>query len=538
MVNKYKKILYFSLFIFFVCFLGFNKVEASNVYGSAWSEGVGWISFNSCESPNNCSSGGGIPSYGVNLDPSTNRVSGTAWNKNIGIISFNPNDWGVCPPDNSGCDLNNFTNEWGDGGWARVLSTVHGLNGGSPGPKANSGGWDGWISLGNGNVYNATIDFTNQVSMIDANFPANTFSLDNSSNGYWWGDEVIGWIDLNPNGGIPYDLTRGGVFITELDSNLVLYGPAYVTAGNDATFTWEALNGFTPTECQRTGVGFGNWDESFYSVNTTSGTFADVEVPHDNNTQGTQTIYTLECRDGSATYQASWSVIINKFAPEVSFPYSCMAKGSVPTLEIQNLNDAENYSCDIYANDSMDPNRYVGNTTSPSIDDTNWNNIDTEYTLECVNGDTNSAQHQSVYSTPVDVCEPFFQITGDTRCGTTQTNQKYGDELTISGPAEYSANVVLTINEFFGFDESPVSISSPDSNVSFSQPEFLFNGSYDTITATYTINEANYITATNNGVNPIVVPINLDPSPKNPISLNFCPTGSGFVKYTPIYKPF
>lgn len=526
-----KKYIYLTITVIFMCFLGFSKVEASNVYGNAWSEGVGWISFNSCISPNSCSTSS-VPSHGVTLDPGTNQVSGTAWNKNIGIISFNPSDWGTCPPDSGSCNLGTFTNKWADGGWARAISVVDGAY-----LKNNTGGWDGWISLGNSSIYGASIDFSAYVDMLNTDFPSHTFTVNDVHNSYWWGGDVIGWIDLRPSGGSPYDITNGGVFITELDSNLVLYGPSYITAGNSATFTWEALNGFTPTQCTRMSSGSTNWDEALYIVNATSGTIYDIQVPHDNNTQGMQTDYTLECTDGSVTYQAVWSVIVNKFAPEVYFPYSCIAKAYTPTLEIQNLGDADNYSCDVYANDDNDPNRFVGTTNSSSIDDSGWNDINTDYTLQCTNGSTNQASYQSPSATSVQVCSPFFGVHGDTRCSTTQTNEKYGDELILSG-GDYVANVVLTLNNFFGFDED-VDISSPDSNVSFSSNQFTSSGgSYNTITATYTISEANYITATNDGEDPIVVPINLDPNSRASLSLNFCPSGSGFIKYRPVYKPF
>lgn len=84
-----------SLVIFpIICFIIFSYlffsfqnskvVEAGiddNVSGYAWSENIGWISFNST------SSGGGID-YGVDVDISTGDFSGYAWSENIGWISF------------------------------------------------------------------------------------------------------------------------------------------------------------------------------------------------------------------------------------------------------------------------------------------------------------------------------------------------------------------------------------------------------------------------------------------------------------------
>ena len=59
-----------------------------NVWGWAWSENIGRISFR-------CS-GGGID-YGVDIDEITGVFSGGAWSSNIGWISFNPTDLAGCP---------------------------------------------------------------------------------------------------------------------------------------------------------------------------------------------------------------------------------------------------------------------------------------------------------------------------------------------------------------------------------------------------------------------------------------------------------
>ena len=89
------KIKIFILITFLISsFFIFEKVEAGsehNVYGWAWSENIGWISFNStnCDADNNGQSDGIIPdcppaetliaSYGVKIDPLTGVFSGYAW---------------------------------------------------------------------------------------------------------------------------------------------------------------------------------------------------------------------------------------------------------------------------------------------------------------------------------------------------------------------------------------------------------------------------------------------------------------------------
>lgn len=72
---------------------------SGGLFGYAWNDGIGWISFN-CDQTgvgggNNCASGGGVD-YGVTINPSTGDFSGWAWNDIAGWISFN----------SSNCDLN------------------------------------------------------------------------------------------------------------------------------------------------------------------------------------------------------------------------------------------------------------------------------------------------------------------------------------------------------------------------------------------------------------------------------------------------
>lgn len=160
-------------------FFGAKSAHSSslnNVSGYAWSENIGWISFNDTNdnSPT---------SYGVNVDV-TNRAtggtgdfSGYAWSQNIGWVSFNRVDTGTPP----GAPFNGTSGpiaqvNWSTGavtGWARALSGV-----------GSTGGWDGWIKL--------------------AKDPSDTgalYGVRNSGNdfvGFAWGADVAGWIDFAP----------------------------------------------------------------------------------------------------------------------------------------------------------------------------------------------------------------------------------------------------------------------------------------------------------------------------------------------------
>ena len=154
-----------------------------NVSGWAWSENIGWVSFNStnCDSDENgitdtgnypqCPDGAVSADYGVNINPADGSFSGYAWSESIGWIDFAP-DGPYPKPPNYSAKVND------DGkvsGWARALSYT--------------GGWDGWIKLDG-----VSIDIVNR-----------DFS------GYAWGSDVIGWLSFagsNYNVATTFDFNR------------------------------------------------------------------------------------------------------------------------------------------------------------------------------------------------------------------------------------------------------------------------------------------------------------------------------------------
>lgn len=162
------------LTIFFTIDFGLNnnKVNAGvshNLSGYAWSDNVGWISFN-CTDLSSCST----TDYGVGINSSDGNLFGYAWSPNIGWITFNQSELSGCPSGTCVANLSQNTLS----GWAKALSSS----------DSESGGWDGWISLNGGN-YGVTFDIS-----------TNKFS------GYAWGSDVIGWVDFNPQyGGIVKD---------------------------------------------------------------------------------------------------------------------------------------------------------------------------------------------------------------------------------------------------------------------------------------------------------------------------------------------
>ena len=125
--------------------------SSSSLSGYAWSENIGWVSLSGSN-------------YGLSID-TNKKLSGYAWSDNIGWISANDDDLEDCPktPCTAKLQSNNLN------GWLKVLS----------GGTANSGSWDGWISLsGKDPDYGPVLS-------------NGTFS------GYAWGGDVVGWLDFS-----------------------------------------------------------------------------------------------------------------------------------------------------------------------------------------------------------------------------------------------------------------------------------------------------------------------------------------------------
>lgn len=189
-----------------------------NMNGFAWSGNVGLISFNStnCDTDGDgtVESGEGttgcpvvgttIPNYGVKISEDASGIgilSGYAWadKDHLGWISFNRTDTGV-PPSSAGYDPGSAYNvlAYVDSGnklqgWARALAACDRSvpadddcgDVGEGGAGANSGGWDGWIALGD---TKPSVD------------PAYGVSLNTGTkefNGFAYGSDVIDWMSFN-----------------------------------------------------------------------------------------------------------------------------------------------------------------------------------------------------------------------------------------------------------------------------------------------------------------------------------------------------
>mgnify|MGYP001285499920 CR=1 FL=1 len=236
-----------------------NAQTQSNVHGWAWSDNIGWISFN-CANTSSCSD----VDYGVYFSDTGGELSGHAWSDNIGWISFNEDDLGGCPSGSCKAKLagNNFQ------GWAKALA----------GGGLESGDWDGWISLkGSNPSYGVTLN-------------------ENSLESFAWGSEVVGWIDFSPQ------FAGSGVFIGDIPTVDLSASPVVVNEGDTSTLSWTTQNVDTCTGTD----GTPDWPGSKAISDT------DVNVGPINS----DTVYTLSCSGENGTVIDSETVFVSSESPD------------------------------------------------------------------------------------------------------------------------------------------------------------------------------------------------------------------------------
>jgi len=194
------RVAFMVAFLFFYCGLFCcNNAKAAateNILGWAWSENIGWISFNdlNCDVDgdgtyndgglNDCpNDDSAVIPYGVNVDSATGNFSGYAWSSSIGWVRFQQSAVPEVPPDNfafsANCDDPTTCDEIGDNCTACYNSTDNNVYGWA---KILALGDDGWLKM-NG-TWSDGVNLSN-----------NDFS------GWAWNDDnnntSIGWVSFN-----------------------------------------------------------------------------------------------------------------------------------------------------------------------------------------------------------------------------------------------------------------------------------------------------------------------------------------------------
>lgn len=195
-------VVFFTFLSFFIYDTNVQRISAGsqhNLSGYAWSETIGWVSFN-CLSAGNCTTS----DYGVTISPTTGILSGYAWSENIGWISFNETTGcpsGTCTPTMS-------LSTGALSGWAKAVA----------GGSSQSGGWDGWISLsGSSPAYGVTIPV-----------------LGGTTSGYAWGSTVVGWLQWSnvTYGGIPANNIPSAIIVSPISNPSITPGQSVSFSGS------------------------------------------------------------------------------------------------------------------------------------------------------------------------------------------------------------------------------------------------------------------------------------------------------------------
>lgn len=203
-----------------------SSPNAKPLCGFAWGatdegplseNGVGWLSFNSedCDKDHDGMSDTNIsgcpavatvvPQYKVTVS-SDGTLKGCAWSPNVGWVKFNnlsgfPSYAGNSQRDARLASGSNATTQSTTlEGWARACAGTTSGDCGTMNDHAS--GWDGWISLKNSGIANATVTYLNGV------FSGNA-----------WGSDVVGWLGFNTGNSSAVRLCSVQLFDFDLTSN-------------------------------------------------------------------------------------------------------------------------------------------------------------------------------------------------------------------------------------------------------------------------------------------------------------------------------
>lgn len=232
--------------------------SATQMTGWAWSENIGWISFNSknCDAnkdgqsdgtPSGCPAAGTpMTQYGVTRQ-SNGDLTGYAWSEHIGWIKFDPSGPYPGSPNRSA----RVPNVGAASGWFRAI--------------ASDASWDGWMKFDSGGNYGSGVSLGG--------------SQGTTLQGYGWGSDVVGWIHMSgvTQSGNAYGINIGGGQVSNLTADVS--GPGITCAANpqpSISWTYTDADGLSQSAYQvqiDTNQGFGNPIVDSAKVTSTSNTY-------------------------------------------------------------------------------------------------------------------------------------------------------------------------------------------------------------------------------------------------------------------------
>jgi len=166
-------------------YLASYNSSSGELEGWAWSENIGWLSWN-CATDSTCNPA--TEDYKVSI--SEGNLSGWAWSDNLGWLSFDRNVTGDPP----GAPYQS------DGAIARYDSGTRRFSGWARFTEAPEGDWDGWVKLRcDGDECDG---WTDENSSTGGLFVRD----DNYLDGWIWGSDVVGWIGMMGVGAYNYGL--------------------------------------------------------------------------------------------------------------------------------------------------------------------------------------------------------------------------------------------------------------------------------------------------------------------------------------------
>ncbi len=264
---------YVCVFLFFGFALSAQAAEVDRFSGWAWSENIGWISFN-CTNTNSC----GTVDYGVTSigDSAVQPLSGWAWSDNVGWIDFSQASLIAANRSLSGeavvhttiaepyCNASDPFQTNGSGAVGPVDGSF------ACSDDAQDDGWDGVIDLSSasgityGPIADSTDDTADGWDWADDQF----YLMD----GYAWGGDVVGWtkfscqdsdgagVDSNSCGTVGYGVFMDPFFF-EFSASKGLTTADKVDYEGNFNHIWTLSPDTEITSCTASG-GPGNWSDN------------------------------------------------------------------------------------------------------------------------------------------------------------------------------------------------------------------------------------------------------------------------------------